>query len=690
MQIILIQLFWLSFSLIGLLWVILLRKRNYFSAFTSLIIASPLLFQLFTCTLIGFSSFIIPSVLFYIFQLPLTGLCFVYLFLLFLSFVIVFKNARALKNKLAAVTKNYDHNRLLYVIVWLVLVLDYALSLWVGGNFTGDAPLHIAKIQQIYSGGHLTLADPFVGYNGILDLRYSANIFYALAALACKLLHVGAITVWLYSYAFFRFLTWLSLFALSREYLPEDKAEWAYYVLIFAPLMYNGYFFTNSEVPHSIVLIFISAMLIGLKKLFQTGSAALFLIAVSLIATTHAIASLESICFLVFLALILIILKSVSKRQLMILAAAGVILIIPVIANIAQPSRSTDYADTQNYGYGLHPTGLKANKVGPIVYTTPVLTATPRRYSPFDTIFLIGCLIALPYLYLARRVKKYLYKIIILSLCITMGLIILNIVYVSLLGSIYLVVRSSNLKSKTLVILATMFYAIMAYNPLVVTAIYHKIPLWFVARFEDFNTISYITVVIGVLAAIEYLIHYINLPTKKSHAYFVLASIIIVVLGLKYGDYPLFTLSYDSLKQQHIANTKQYKEMQDLQVFNTYTAKQIVFTTDSNITSYLGAVSDGGGIGLIENQQSNQQQNLTQRYNCQLKLSDDLDQDDLSLAKVQVLVLVKGLSPLQQAKGLTFLKYEGKIGQDYIYKVRPANSVRNPDINSVCNIKYGQ
>jgi hypothetical protein len=709
-DVLLIQLFWFSFIIIGL-GLLLLYRRTWLlhhaePPFWKFFSMSSVLIKLFMAFLIGVGICIVPIAVAYVFELPIVWLSLFYLCLLIGSVTFMASQYSFLIRSVRI--KPTKRHVALYILVLVALGFDYAVSLWTGVSFNGDAPLHLAKIQLFLNNDHLTLADPFVGYNGILDLRYSTNIAYALQAIGASLLHLTALKFWFYSYAFSRWLVWLSLFTLAKVFLPQSTPkEWPYIILILCPFMYNGYFFTNAELPHAVVLIWISSFLVGLKLLFETNSKFLVLLAALLIATTHALAALEVIGFLVILILILALSKAISRQQLVTLATAVCLLAVPVGANAVIPSRSTAIANTKTTAYGLHGVGLEERKLGPIVMSLPRLSTTPEAFSPLDLkFFLVGAFLV-PYVFLLKRVRQPAIKIFTFSLILIVALEAFNVAYASLFGSIYLIYKLKNKQLKILVLLATIYYALIAYNPIVLTLTQNKIPLWFIARFQDFNTLAYVTPIIGMLAAYEGLGRYIQVP-KRAGSYYWLLAILAVVAVLPSHPFPISATSATTFNRQaHVQNAEAYTSIDNLRRFNPLTDNQVVYTNDPQIINFLGMVTTSKQIGLIDNEQSNQEQNLNLRTGCQQRIFQGLGLADLRAARVTTVILIPGgsdgytaygdiftfhsreLQPYALADSLPYLRFEKQIGQDRIYRV--IGQASNQAIaSSVCQIPYKQ
>jgi hypothetical protein len=379
-----------------------------------------------------------------------------------------------------------------------------------------------------------------------------------------------------------------------------------------------------------------------------------------------------------------------------------------VAANAFSPSRSTAAADTQKTAYGLHGVILEERQLGPLVISLPELSTTREEYSPLDLKSLVLGALLIPYVFLLRRLRRPAAKLLVWTLFLVVALEAFNVVYASLFGSVYLIYKTKNKQLKVLILLATVYYSLLAYNPLVLTLTQGKIPLWFIARFQDFNSLAYVTPIIGLLAAYESLVRYIQVPKKFGGYYLLLAVLAVSLVVFPSHPFPISTTLVRSFnRQNHIQNAADYRAIGKLQQFNQLADNQVIYTNDPEIINFLGIVTTGQQIGLVDNPQSNQAQNFDRRTKCQQAIFQGLGLANLRAAKVSTVILIPGDSdgytsyndifkfsgdnpqPYVLAGQLPYLKLEKQIGRDWVYTITGQAKPRAMAA-SVCNIPYKQ
>jgi hypothetical protein len=714
-KVLLLQVFWFSFVLVGLALFLLYRrfyaKHSTYSSFYKFLKETHkgIAFLLAFVTGIGILAPVVA--LFYIFEWQLNYLSDIYLIFLIVSIFVITLNFKFLSKQLGSSLRHPSKRWLLNGgLVAAALIFDYVVSIKTGSPLDNDVPLHLAKIQLFLNQAHLTLADPFVGYNGILDLRYSTNLLSALQAIIAHLLQWPAYKVWFYSYAFYRLIIWTSLFALFRMFLPKARKEWAYMILILCPFVYTGYFFSYAELPHCIVLAWICLLLVGLKLLFERGSFYVLLLSALLIATTHALASSICIVFLVLLIAIINLKKrtaSIKKQNLTIIATI-LVLSLAAIANLIYPDRTTEiYPNAQTMGPGLHSLALFNYKWGPIVLPN-LIKSFHANYSLFavSTFSFLIAIVLLGAVIFLNRIKQTIIKKGALILITTIGLSIFNALYVSVVGYIFLAHQIKDRRSKILVILAIVFFAIIAYDPITLTLVHNHFPLWTIARFEDFNTFAYIAPILGLLVIYSSLVKYWGF-NKLAGGYLLIPLILVVGLFNK-NSFPVSTsniLNFNNQQQSLVS--LQYSQLAQYDSFNSYLKDQVVFTNDPTISQTLPIETTGKYVGFIFAPLASQAENYNLREQCQETLFKHLNLNDLEAAKVTQVVLAPGnddgtpywsgiLSftggnqPQKIAAQRPYLKFETRIDGDSLYAVKTDSKDKKISTSSTCDIPYRQ
>jgi hypothetical protein len=232
LQVILLQLYWLSFLLIGLAGLLAFIKLypKQSQALTAICKASPVATVALTAV-VGIASFVPLIAIAYVFEISVKLVEVCYLVILVTSAVYLCRFGPLFKRMLKGWRPRTVTGWCVLLFVIGSLLLDYILCLRATAPLSADAPVHIARINLIANGSY-AFADPYFGNHGVVDPRYSANLMLGLQALGAKLIHMTALQVWLYSLGFFRLLIWLALYFLSFNLLPRDKRQEYSYALL--------------------------------------------------------------------------------------------------------------------------------------------------------------------------------------------------------------------------------------------------------------------------------------------------------------------------------------------------------------------------------------------------------------------------------------------------------------------------
>ncbi len=713
LNIILIQTFWFSFFLVGLagllLWRRLFSAKANKSAICKFLNETHFGISAFVIYATGLAALIPFVVAGYVFEWPLAALATIYLVVLALSVFIIVLDHSLIWQFLRKRIKWRDSNWLINgALVFAFLAFDFVTSLHSGTPLDGDSPDHIAFIQSMLN-THMNLADPFFGYNGVLDLKYSTNLLNAYQAIIAHILNLQAYAIWIYSYAFYKLILWASFFAIAKVFLPKKAPNtWAYIILIVTILANRNILTIYAELPHCIVFAWFSLFLIGLKQLIEKKSAYILVLASLLIAVTHSVAALTAATFLVIMIILFLLFRKNLKLRLSTATVALIILLVPVVANKLIPTRYTGGFDTNYVGAdGIHNSALYTYRVGSIILPHLKAGLYTQYASPFVDIHLfLMTLLLIPYVIFLKKLKKSPIKLLALIIIALAALAVFNIEYVSIIGYIYLIyVARSKLLKFTLFCLF-IFYVVIAYNPIVLTATFNSLPLWVLTRFQDFNTIAVIAPIIGTLVLFKLLTEYWDYPELYKN--YTILIIIGIAVFLPLHKFPINIQSiFTQNSTQHQESTADAIAVKQLNSFSKYINNKVIFTDDIGVTSYINFVDTDGYTGQIYNKLSSQSANIVIRQKCQIALTNNLSINDLKAANVSYIVLAPGLNKTLQytdysyhqlrlqkidyikAKNLSYLKLVDSSGSYDLYKVnfsyaQPSNS------NSVCYLPYGQ
>jgi hypothetical protein len=557
-----------------------------------------------------------------------------------------------------------------------VLAADFAFSLHVKGLLASDAPVHIARINYILAQQQFALADPYFGNNGVVDPRYSTNLLLGLQAVAADFLHMSAVNVWYYSYAFFRLLAWVSLFALAWSFLNTSvRSRWSYMVLGVSPLVYS-FHFRYAEFPDRIVLVWISLLIIGLKVWLEKGSPGLLVLACILIAVTHQINSLMAVGFLGLLGVILAMMRSLRWRPLAVLAGCMSILFLPLIPSLYYPN-------------------LTASSEG--AFTARIISGSDfslQHYGPFLSqqlswlplgIVLVMVLLA-SVVYWVGKSQSACKRVAIFMTAVLLGLVLYSPAYISLVGYVYLLKKATNTKIRMLLLLLIFYYALLAYNPLFLQFAHNTLPPWLIARFQEFNTVGLLAVILGWLVVIE-------APTflwgyKKLSAFLYLTA----PLGYVFVQIHMYgqVLPPAAVFLDDETNQIRKQTVASLEKLQPSLEGRVIYTNDETLEFLAPSiVPKARNVATVVTNYS-PMANIPQRSSCNNEL-ENLTFTDLQASGVtRVIINTTVDSELdQRAASLPHLQYVQAADDIKVYAVR-SGVINNTATRSACDIPYRQ
>jgi hypothetical protein len=699
----LVQLFWLSFPVIGLgalLACTVLKPRARFSKqLAELAKNGHLLTVVFLLFCVGVGLFAPLLVLAYTFKLPVDLVVGYYLALLSIGVGMITASRQKLRtyltHRLTGTTRN---QRLLAILVIIVVIVEYVVALRTGAAFYDDTPVHLAKLQLQLNAGHFTFADPYLGQHGVVDLRYMVNTLGSMQVVAARLFGVMAYQIWFYSHAFHCLLLSVSLFALAHTYLPKSVRNWSYAVLLLNPIYSpNGaYFYIYPELPHAVALVWTCLLFIGLKHLFEKSQWQLVVLASFLIATTHALASCYTAAFLLLLGGCLLALRRLNRKQATVLAVCIAMLLVPVAITQALPKGGVQPELHFTSGRGLHLRGVSVKDVG--IFKVPAFALGSKDYyliAPiFDARALVVSVVMVGYIMLFKQIKRQRAKQVLIWALLAVALGSYNVLYVSLIGYAFLIRRASSTHARVIVATATLFFACIAFNPLVLTVAYGHFPLWFIARFQDLNMFAMIAPIIAIPVGFRFVARYWGIADSAQGLPMFIVFVVMVFLPYPHSPFhPLRVLT--SSPPGIVENNADYAAMGQLRDLDPYLRNQSIFTADA-ATEYRAAITTTGAKQqVLLNPQANQMQNIVLRAKCDDDIIASLSLRDLQSAGITRVVIRIGKyaehdrRPLiELAASRPYLKLVATVRDYQIYSV-PVSTT--PFIHSPnCTIPYGE
>jgi hypothetical protein len=698
---VLLQIFWISYIGIGYTFFRLLRHLKFRGKLLVPQLAIVNSMHLLSVSLIlfvlGVAGFIVPMVLAYSFEWPVMAMAGIYVVAIIATAIVIAHD----RHRLLGVFRSHWHSltreqRLLGCLVAGLLLVEYLFNLKLGVSVGDDTPLHLSKIQ-LFLTTHMTFKDPFVGYNGILDLRYGANVLNGLQAVAGRLLGQSAYNIWFYSAAFYKLLLQVALFVLMWTFLPTQRQvrRWAYLVALLVPYFASNYFFTYPELPHAVVLIGVVLLIIGLKLFLEQNNLWLMILANLFISDTHSIAALYSLLFIILFVFYALFAKLVPKRQLLLLGSVILILVIPVGLNLITPARSARQDVAADQAHGLHGSIIYERQLG--AFYIPRIYLWQRDYYLKDSVIDIKALVVFacvtPYILALKRTNNLKLRAALVLLIMLSVLLVFNALYMATLTYVYLIRRSSQRNTKLLLSLLTIFYALFAYNPLALTLTHGLLPLWFIARLQDVNVISLVAPLLGACILFWWLARY-GRVAKVANIYS-MATLFFVVMLLPFSK---FHLSFERISSdasyQHETAQQQQMLLRNLQRLTPYLKQQVILTNDEDTRKYVGTVASAP-LGLLDNEQANQEQDYGRRQMCSTSLMRSLDLHNLQKAHITRLIFktnnysrssdAQTITRAATTLGLTLLADEAGYKM-YAVRTAPATFVDT----GICAIPYKQ
>lgn len=692
MSTLLVQLYWFSFVVIGLAVLIVVtstvnnhvyRLNHWLSRLMDI---HPIMSLLGTWC-VGILVFAPLSVLGYVFELPLWPYVGLFVAVFALSVIIVTRNRKTAKKWLWRGLPKSNTVRLLVVMAVTVLGADYISSLIIQGSLTGDAPVHVSRINSMI-GGNLSLGDPYLSYNGVVDPRYSTNLLAVIHAIGATILHITAVDMWVISGAFYRLIIWLSLFVFVWMLFPKrNRDQIAISLLIIFPLLYDV-MFRNALFPDRIVYAFTALFLSGLVLWTRNKNPALLLIGACLIAVTHPINALVASGFLGLFAAVLFIFKRVTLKQLFPVIVAVMLLLIPVVINLMYPNRTALSDSAFNAGV------ISGN---PVTYAHygPLFIHTIK--TPVNLISLLVIIVLALYAYSITKVRHLWLRRVTILLWIVATCLMYSPLLLSIVGFVYLLKINKDTPVRILIVLLMIFYGLIIYNPILIPIVHDKIPPWVIGRFQEFNLLSLILPCIGVYAWLIFSIKHMNISKKGRDAGALLYPIMAVLL---IGMWPFMlwsTSQYSKFLHPRATDAfliEQYRRASyssRLKPLARYIDNNLVLTSSKETQFDVPMTTRAHVISLLDTNYS-PMANIPLRAKCQNELVAKLAYVDL-LASTANFVIVDLQDPNDKVFGQKvakqkYLKFITEKSGLRLYKFNQKGGSTDP--SSTCNIPSGQ
>lgn len=346
------------------------------------------------------------------------------------------------------------------LIVAGLLVFDYIVSGVFGTMFAGgvDAYVHLAKIVGILSYG-FSMDDGF--YRGVIESRYHINVIHALYIPLAHLSHFTPAVSWNLSLGFFRLLQWFSLIGLAyfiaRYWLNTTKIRAGLVGLVV--LLFNialpPLFMNVALYPTKIVTLWVTVFIVGLStcsRYPRTGYS-LILLSSALLSLTHPTYALMCALFLMIYLILSVVVGMLRRRRI------KYVVFLPHVLSLM------------------------------ILLASPLFTASFPSYITHD-LFNVGTVSTMSLLNV--EIIQPLYP---------RDFNQLLLAAISFVGGLYILLKlkhAGRIDQIVLVLLLYSFYYLLVCNPIFMSLVNERVPLWFLERFSTMNILQTITLPLGV------------------------------------------------------------------------------------------------------------------------------------------------------------------------------------------------
>ena len=671
LKIILLYFFWLSFFVIGLAFCIVLEHFKKAKSFVDYIRNNHPLVIYCILTSIGLACFIPFITLAMWLEISLWVIKVVYVLIVMTSLSVCVWKRHMLIAKLRFKPTNL---RLSFEGIFYCSVLSIVgfSAFKVGGYISGDATIFISMIRQFIAKGSFTFADPYFGWNGVMNIGYSINLANALRALGSSLIGLTPLEVWQYSNLFFLILFFVSVFCLFYNFLPKKYLSWSFIIASTVPLAFRSLLLYES-LPSRICLIWTVLFFIGIKRLLEGKGYFVLILASLLLASTHSLHATFAGVFLITLVFFLFVTKQLSKHILIVSVVAMPILFAPItlalrIPRFIPPAEFVPVIQKLNMGLRL---------------------AIPLDlYFVWSRVFILIGLIVL-FLFLHKLVKN-IRLLRIGYVIIGLGLIFdYNNKIFSLLGFLALLILNESKKIRVFIVAVFLFTTLTAYNPLLTDFLLKVLPAWAISRIADFNIFHFFAPVLGAL----FLIHYARQKLPKN---MLNDSIYLLVIGMYFTYIPYLSATFNPLTNLGHTVAQQESFAQDLVQLQTIKQEinnKILYTNDRDLVRLIPniaivnvvATPTGGPSPLA---------NVFLRRQCFEALEERLDYNDLLAAKVDsIIASTKYDSKFDElARTKTYLRLTKQSGDLKVYDFIKDNKLEGSQLvkSSSCNIPWRQ
>lgn len=604
------------------------------------------------CFTVAVALFSGSSLIFYLVQAP--AICMTVIYIVFLVGALIYCGLIVSKNLFK--DNELDTFRLknktlvvkaIFVILLLIITCDFFISTYIGSYalVSADTYVHLSRIESILSQG-FTIQSGYFG--GLPEAGYHYNVVYALYATASQVTHLQPFEVWRYSFGFFRLLQWLVIFMLAfyiiQNWLKRESYAYlgALLATILAIALYTPYFYT-AIYPNQLVGVWLALLVLTLS-LYERGMKemkyCMFILAF-ITTMTHPTYALMAALFVGLFGAIRFLVErktffAEGKTHLITYGASIAILLLGPLRTITFPTRLNNkqidvgsFAVTKIFGLDVkQPVGLIPN-----------------------------------------------------------GTINVIILMLSLVGTLYVVIRLWRVKRQLAIALALLlFYPIIVYIPPVFTIFHKVLPLWVLDRFTAMDVLVYILVFVGIYAICEFLVklgkgHFSNTVSQK--IMISMLCILTLVISCRVS-----VNSYTQLATMRSENTHYYTFM--AQTYNDFkgTLKDEKTVLANEGDSYLLGAILPINVLAIEPGHMSPVASADNRIACQNHLLSSFNYDDILASRISFIALSTYSKEYKKQVGIVeskpYLKLVAKDANFSIYKVNSRGQESRGEVYEPC------
>lgn len=529
--------FWFSIPFLGFVSLVFLKKTRWVYAPLRIAISELLgqhIFVIaFLSTVCGFGLFAPISFIFYAIHAPVKVLVIGYCLLIIAGFIyflsMLFKELfKVQQYDFFKFSGQVTIVKIISILLIAILVADFSIALYLRSHalMDTDTYYHMTRVLEMSASGFFNINSGF--YTGVFDASYHANLIYLMYTIPVRIFNLDPLTVWSYSYGFFRLIQWLAIFTLAYSVcnwwikITNDKLLYASLSTILAISLFSFHFFI-APYPNQIAVAWLIAFVMSVMYYSaRSNRVGIFTMALAglLISATHPTYAMVATMFISFFALLMAMknegtLREKIRKTYEYLIPVPLLMIAPIITKTF-PSNPTDtqlsIGDSSTWDFW----GFSMSNPLELSGMLPVQWLA----------FILGCL-----------------------------------------GLIYLILKTKNGSNGKLIVLAVvLFPLIILYVPVVFTLLKVILPIWVLDRFTAMNVFSFILPFFGIMCGLHALYNLIgainlnNIFSSKLTRMGMLSGVVCLTAGVAALATIPQLVQYDNLNNYAYDSTERFRK----------------------------------------------------------------------------------------------------------------------------------